>query len=459
MTSSRSTGLSRRGFMKGALSLTGAAAFGTAGLSAVSQLAHAQNHPDVPDRYYIFCYFDGAWDILLGLDPRDPRRFNNGNLRTTRIQPGYEQLLSGDGQLRITRQGQIFGPHIGGLRDLIDDGTVSVVRGMSMDTLTHEVGRRRFLTGKPPAGLQARGSNASVWLASKLGQSQTIPNLSLQVEGYNADQPSYASPLRVNTVADLLRALRPQEPLLGWRTAGQVGDHQRAAADCAPARASRFWQAAEQGRVKANEMVNADLDSMFDFGARNAQMESLRGRYGFNNVNTDPEVQAAFAARAIMGGVSRCVSIRVASGLDTHFNDWQRDQGPRQERGFNAVSRLIEDLRSTEYRRTGRTWLDHTTIVGFSEFSRTAMLNGNTGRDHSLTNACFIAGGGIQGGRILGASSDVGMSPQKIDLNTGRVSQDGEIVRPEHILQTLFDEVGIGEAPDLRVTGIAALNR
>ena len=87
------------------------------------------------------------------------------------------------------------------------------------------------------------------------------------------------------------------------------------------------------------------------------------------------------------------------------------------------------------------------------------MLNGNTGRDHSLTNACFIAGGGIQGGRILGASSDVGMSPQKFDLNTGRVSQDGEIVRPDHVLQTLFDEVGIGDAPDLRVPGIAALNR
>lgn len=453
------TTLSRRGFMKGALSLTGAAAFGSMGFDALTQLAHAQGHPDLPERYYIFCYFPGAWDILLGLDPRDPRRFNNGNLRNTRIQPGYELLQSGDGLLRITRQGQIFGPHIGDLRDLIDDGTVSVVRGMSMDTLTHEVGRRRFLTGKPPAGLQARGSNASVWLAEKLGQAQTIPNLSLQVEGYNDGRANYAAPLRVNNVADLLRALRPQEPLLGWRTAQQIGDQQRQAAECPPALRSKFWQAAEQGRIKAKDMVSADLDRLFDFSARNARMEALRGRYGFRNVNTDPEVQAAFAAQAIMGGVSRCVSIQVSENLDTHFDDWRRDQGPRQERGFNAVSRLIEHLRESEYGRTGRSWLDHTTVVGFSEFSRTAMLNGNTGRDHSLTNACFIAGGGIAGGRIIGASSDVGLSPQKLDINTGRVSQGGEIIRPEHILQTLFNEVGIGDAPDLRVPPVPALLR
>jgi uncharacterized protein (DUF1501 family) len=246
---------------------------------------------------------------------------------------------------------------------------------------------------------------------------------------------------------------------LGWRTAQQVGDQHRQAAECAPALRSSFWQAAEQGRIKAKDMVNADLDQLFDFGARNARMEALRGRYGFTRISTDPEVQTAFAAQAIMGGVSRCVSIQVASGLDTHFNDWQRDQGPRQERGFNAVSRLIEHLRSSEYRRTGRSWLDHTTIVGFSEFSRTAMLNGNTGRDHSLTNACFIAGGGIAGGRIIGASSDVGLSPQKIDINTGRVSQGGEIIRPEHILQTLFDELGRGEGPALRVRAVRALMR
>ena len=42
---------------------------------------------------------------------------------------------------------------------------ICVVRGMSMETLTHEAGRRRFITGKPPSGLLARGSSGATWLA------------------------------------------------------------------------------------------------------------------------------------------------------------------------------------------------------------------------------------------------------------------------------------------------------
>ena len=45
-----------------------------------------------------------------------------------------------------------FGPYLG---DLLGHASkLAVVRGISMDTLTHEVGRRRFLTG----GFQASGS-------------------------------------------------------------------------------------------------------------------------------------------------------------------------------------------------------------------------------------------------------------------------------------------------------------
>jgi hypothetical protein len=99
-------------------------------------------------------------------------------------------------------------------------------------------------------------------------------------------------------------------------------------------------------------------------------------------------------------------------------------------------------------------------IVGFSEFSRTPMLNAASGRDHHLTNSCFLLGGPIQGGDY-GASSDNGMLPQPIDRVTGRVASggDGEIVKPDNVLQTLYDDVGLGAVPDLRVPGIPALLR
>ena len=159
-----------------------------------------------------------------------------------------------------------------------------------------------------------------------------------------------------------------------------------------------------------------------------------------------------------MSGISRVAAyVANTETLDTHYQTWATNQGAVQERGFNTVARLIEDLQATEYKGTGTSWLDHTTIIGFSEFSRTALLNDSTGRDHALTAACFLAGGGIKGGTVVGASSDVGMTPQPVNLTTGALDPGGEIPRPEHIWQALFEEVGIGAEADLRVAPLKAI--
>ena len=123
-------------------------------------------------------------------------------------------------------------------------------------------------------------------------------------------------------------------------------------------------------------------------------MDALRDRYNFNRVDNSPSVSAALAVQAITSGVSRCVTVGLVGGLDTHPGQaWQQTQGPRQEAGFNAVARMIDDLAERPYDHSS--WLDHTIIVGFSEFSRTPLLNLNGGRDHHITNSCFLAGGSV----------------------------------------------------------------
>ena len=116
--------------------------------------------------------------------------------------------------------------------------------------------------------------------------------------------------------------------------------------------------------------------------------------------------------------------------------------------------------RQHEYRATGTSWLDHTVIVGFSEFSRTALLNPREGRDHSLTNACFVTGAKIKGGVVVGASTDVGLQPQGADLLTGAVDPMGTPPHPEHVLQTLLTIAGeTHDEADLRVPPIQAILR
>ena len=66
--------LDRRSLLQSVLVAGGSLSF-FGGFSSLARLARADT---LQDRYYVFCYFSGGWDILLGLDPRDPQQFNNG---------------------------------------------------------------------------------------------------------------------------------------------------------------------------------------------------------------------------------------------------------------------------------------------------------------------------------------------------------------------------------------------
>lgn len=449
--------LNRRQLLKrGALAV--GAGMATIGLGSIDQLAMAAN-PDAPDRYYIFLYFSGGWDVLLGLDPRDPREFPSTleSIARTRIQPAYEQVGLVDADIIRVDENRAFGPYIGDLQQHADD--FSVVRGINMETLGHASGRRRFLTGKPASGVLARGSNGATWLAGHLGRQELIPQLSLRTESYNKNMPNFATALRVNSVPDLLRALRPASSLLDPRLQAQMDVALGRAANCPPAQASRVWQTSQFAHGQARDVVDSDVGGLFDFAANTPEMEALRGHYGINQVDNSPGVGAALAAQAITNRVSRAVSVTLVGGLDTHDgNSWRGAQGLRQQAGFNAIARLIQDLKGRPF-GDGSSWFDHTTIMAFSEFSRTPALNPQGGRDHHFTNSCLIGGGGVRGGQVIGASSNVQMESMATNLQTGLPDLGGVVLKPEHILRTLFDEVGIDGSPDLRVQGVPALMR
>jgi len=419
---------------------------------------------DKADRYFIFCYFGGGWDPMLGLDPRDPAVFTNNVVGDTRIHTGYELLQDNDEEFGPDPRVQVaedvfFGPYIGDLADHWAD--LAVVRGMSMETLGHGGGRQRFITGKLPSGSSVRGSSATTHLAALLGTDNDIPNLSVNVESYNLDQPAFASALRVGSVPDLLATLRPEGTDLDEEAKRQISQLLADAASCPDAQRSKLLREAEAARAGVDELLHAGLDAQFDFGADSASMANLRTHYGFEGDNTglrSAEAQGALAVTAITSGISRCATVRVANGLDTHGSNWATDQGPRQRRGFNVIARMIEDLKNREYGQTGESWFEHTTVVGFSEFSRTSRINAQGGRDHALTNACVLAGGNIVGGQIIGRSSDVGLAPFPTSLTTGQPDEAGELIHPEHIHRALLADAGVTEdVMDVRVDPLMAL--
>ena len=89
------------------------------------------------------------------------------------------------------------------------------------------------------------------------------------------------------------------------------------------------------------------------------------------------------------------------NGWDTHQNNFESCKRLSEiaDAGFAA---LVQDLRDR-----GR--LERTLVILMGEFGRTPRINPNNGRDHyPRAFSIAMAGGGIRGGRVLGATSDGG---------------------------------------------------
>jgi len=64
---------------------------------------------------------------------------------------------------------------------------------------------------------------------------------------------------------------------------------------------------------------------------------------------------------------------------------------------------LVEDLER-------RGMLKDTLVICMGEFGRTPKINASMGRDHWTTWSVMMGGGGIQPGRVIGKTDELGMS-------------------------------------------------
>jgi len=136
----------------------------------------------------------------------------------------------------------------------------------------------------------------------------------------------------------------------------------------------------------------------------NQESDAVRQRYGRNIYG-----QSVLLARRLIEAGTRVVSIAWAphanATWDTHGGNFQRCRTELLPQLDLAVSGLFTDL-------VERNLFDRTLVVVMGEFGRTPKINPAAGRDH--WNFCYsvlLAGGGIQGGALHGASDKIGAFP------------------------------------------------
>ena len=148
--------------------------------------------------------------------------------------------------------------------------------------------------------------------------------------------------------------------------------------------------------------------------------------------------------------MAQCVTVSLATSLDNHDESWADDHPETLRAGFNALATLIDDLEEANL-------MEKTTIVVFSEFGRTPLINTRDGRDHSLSSCALLLGAGIPANTVIGGTNDVGLGPLPIDPNTGQtLDNGGTTLTPANVLASVMQGAGY-DPSELRVAGLPCL--
>jgi len=160
----------------------------------------------------------------------------------------------------------------------------------------------------------------------------------------------------------------------------------------------RRGEAAEDHRKVVRqtlEVMTSQQLAAFEVGR---EPEAVRERYGQGGFGEG----CLLARRLVEAGVP-FVEVDLG-GWDNHqgiFPTLQNDRLPTLDR---AMSALLEDLEQ-------RGLWDDTIVLWMGEFGRTPRINGDAGRDHwARAWSVVIGGGGLPGGRVVGATSEDGSS-------------------------------------------------
>jgi hypothetical protein len=158
---------------------------------------------------------------------------------------------------------------------------------------------------------------------------------------------------------------------------------------------------------------------------------ALRDRYGRHKFG-----QSCLLARRLIENGVRFVTI-TDGGWDTHQNNFKSLKTNRLPPIDQGLPALLTDLQN-------RGLLDTTLVVWLTDFGRTPNVNSASGRDHWATAGfAIMAGAGIPGGAVLGATDNEGGKPIRDEYLT------------EDIAVTVYEKLGLphdltAQSPDGR---------
>jgi hypothetical protein len=315
---------------------------------------------------------------------------------------------------------------------------MSIVRSITHNLSVHDDGAHWIFTGYPLLNARARGqqypAQGAVVAQQRGANAPGMPAYVCIPEAPTSDRGFYEAPAflspkyrAVNAGGDpaLGNFRRPDFHLRDELGAARIDMRQDLLSQI-----DRLQRTADHGN--AFESMDLAQQQAFDLvtGARareafdvSRESDAVRDRYGRHAYGHG----ALLARRLVEAGVT-FVTINLYEADVDWWDDHttiEKNLRARLPKFDQAVATVIEDL-------TERGLIDRVLVAAFGEFGRSPNVDAGAGRGHwPRAMSAMLAGGGVQGGRVIGSTTSNGGEPASRPL------------APGDLLQSIYHVLGI----------------
>ncbi len=333
-------------------------------------------------------------ELIVGLHKVHPRLYP--------LQVGYKRR--GQSGIEVSD----WFPHVGGC---IDD--IAVVRSLWTTDNNHGA-QMQFHTGRHV--LEGQFPTIGSWVHYGLGSlNENLPQFVVLGEpidtccgGPGAHGAAYLGPEHGGVRLDV----KPDNPLPYAKSfTASTREEQRGQFDLIRdfnrlAEVEYPDDTAMKARIKSYELAFRMQTAVPDAMRFSTESEATRKLYGIDQEVTRPFGETCLAARRLAETGVRFIQVfhgnnGGAGKWDAHSN-LKKTHGELCAQVDQPIAGLLQDLKQ-------RGMLDDTLVVFATEFGRTPGAEGTNGRDHHPYGfSAWMAGGGIKGGTVHGATDEIG---------------------------------------------------
>src|SRR5262245_48850677 len=391
------------------------AGFGAMAMSSLLGAAETKPHYAARAKSVIFLFMEGGPSAMDTFDPKP--KLNE--LAGKPLPPSFKPVITAMGEynaplLASKRKWAQYGkgglwvsdwyPHVARCAD-----DLAVIRSCIQDGINHSGGVCQMNTGSTLAGRPSLGS----WVSYGLGtENANLPSFVVLQDNPATvvNGPRNWGAGFMPAVYQGIRLQASSEPIPNLSTPPGIGDERQREKLALLNRMNREHAGPRadvselDARIKAYELafrMQAEAPEAVDLSRETDETLEL---YGMKDKETEPYGRLCLLARRFVERGVRFIRLHSGPGSkwDAH-SGLEKNHSTLCRQTDKPIAGLLKDLKR-------RGMLDETLVVWGGEFGRTPMSEKGDGRDHNPYGfTMWMAGGGVAGGRTIGATDELGL--------------------------------------------------